>query len=187
MHWNVVVIAIGQLILISHAVAAQSDSASHPGRERAPARAWIVPAGIAAAAALDPELREWTLHRHTRSLDRLAKSVNPFGTEKRLVPAMAVTYAIASVTHQESLANATLNTGAAYLATMPNSAALSARRITFASSDIRRTRLTIPNRNPTAPIAKNQPTNCSSSKNAAVTVKPGGGPPVLPGRREERR
>jgi membrane-associated phospholipid phosphatase len=116
MRSNVVVIAIGQLILISHVVAAQRDSASHPDRERVPARAWIVPAGIAASAALDPELREWTLHRHTRSLDRLAKSVNPFGTDKRLVPAMAVTYVIASVTQQESLANATLSTGAAYLA-----------------------------------------------------------------------
>jgi membrane-associated phospholipid phosphatase len=116
MRSNVVVLAIGQLILIPHTVSAQKDSVSHPGRERVPASAWIVPAGIAASAVFDPELREWTLHRHTRSLDRFAKSVNPLGAAQQLVPTMVVTYVIASVTHHESFASAILNTGAAYLA-----------------------------------------------------------------------
>jgi membrane-associated phospholipid phosphatase len=69
-----------------------------------------------ASAVLDPELREWTLHRHTRSLDRLAKSVNPLGTAQRLVPAMAATYLTALLTHRQSLAEGTLNTAAGYVA-----------------------------------------------------------------------
>jgi hypothetical protein len=64
---------------------------------------------------------------------------------------------------------------------MPSMAALSARRIAFASSDIPRICLTIPNRNPIAPIERKTPTNSSSWKNASVKEKPGGGPPGLPG------
>jgi hypothetical protein len=41
---------------------------------------------------------------------------------------------------------------------IPSSAALSARRIRFASSEIR-TRRTIPNQKPSAPIARKYPTN----------------------------
>jgi membrane-associated phospholipid phosphatase len=111
----VVVVAIGQLLLISNTAAAQKDSVLHPAHERAPARAWIVPVGIAASAALDPEIREWALHTHTRSLDHFAKSVNPFGTAQRLVPAMVLTYVSAFLTGPESLANGTLNTAAAYV------------------------------------------------------------------------
>jgi membrane-associated phospholipid phosphatase len=116
MRSNIVVVAIGQLLLISNTAAAQKDSVSHPARERIPARAWIVPAGIAVSAALDPELREWALHTHTRSLDRFAKSANRLGTAQRLVPAMALTYVSALLTGHESLASGTLNTAAAYVA-----------------------------------------------------------------------
>jgi membrane-associated phospholipid phosphatase len=114
MRSSVVVIAIGQLLLISPTAAAQKDSVS-PAREGTSARVWILPVGIVASAALDPEMREWALRTHTRSLDRFAKSVNPFGTARRLVPAMALTYVTALLTGRESLANGTLNTAAAYV------------------------------------------------------------------------
>jgi membrane-associated phospholipid phosphatase len=116
MRSSVVVVAVGQLLLISNTAAAQKDSVSPPARERAIARAWIVPVGIAASAAFDPEIREWALHTHTRSLDHFAKLVNPLGTTQRLVPAMAITYVTALLTGHESLANGTLNTVAAYVA-----------------------------------------------------------------------
>lgn len=116
MRSSVVVIAVGQLLLLSNTAAAQKDSVSHPARERGPARAWIVPVGIAASAALDPEMREWALRSHTRSLDHFAKLVNPLGTAHRLVPAMALTYVTAWLTGHESLAKGTLNTAAAYAA-----------------------------------------------------------------------
>lgn len=116
MRANVVVIAICQFLLISNTAAAQKDSVEQLDSRRGPNRAWIVPIGIVVSSALDPEVRGWTLHRHTRSLDRLAKLVNPLGTARRLVPVMALTYVGASLTHRESLANGTLNTVAAYVA-----------------------------------------------------------------------
>src|SRR5712691_6219961 len=114
MRSNVIVVAISQLLLISNTAAAQKDSVSHPTRKQGPARAWIVPVGIAASAALDPEMREWALQTHTRSLDHFAKSVNHLGTTRRLVPAMALTYVTALLTGRESLAAGTLKTAAAY-------------------------------------------------------------------------
>jgi membrane-associated phospholipid phosphatase len=116
MRSSVIVVAVGQLLLLSNTAAAQKDSVSHSAHERDPARAWIIPVGIAVSAVLDPEMREWTLHTHTRSLDHFAKSVNPLGTAQRLVPAMAITYVTALLTGHESLANGTLNTAAAYVA-----------------------------------------------------------------------
>src|SRR6266699_1753804 len=116
MRSNVVVVAISQLLLLSNTADAQKDSVSRPVWERTSARAWIIPAGIAASAALDPEIREWTLHTHSRSLDHFAKLVNPLGTAQRLVPVMALTYVTALLTGQESLATGTLNTAAAYVA-----------------------------------------------------------------------
>jgi len=111
-----VVVAVCQLLSISNTAAAQKDSISHPAREQIPARAWIIPVGIAASAAFDPEIREWAIAGHTRSLDRFAKAVNPLGTAQRLVPAMAVTYIGALLAHRESLASGTLNTAAGYIA-----------------------------------------------------------------------
>jgi membrane-associated phospholipid phosphatase len=114
MRWKVAVVVMSMVILTSTIAAAQKDSASHSAREQA--RAWIVPVGIVASVTLDPEVREWALNGHTRSLDRFAKSVNRLGTTQRLVPAMALTYVSALVTHHESLANGTLKAAAAYVA-----------------------------------------------------------------------
>jgi len=111
-----ILLALGQLLLVSNTAVAQKDSLSPAAGERTSARAWIAPVGIAASVVLDPEVREWSLRVRSRSLDRLAKSVNPLGTAQRLVPAMALTYAAALLTHRESLANGTLNTAAAYIA-----------------------------------------------------------------------
>jgi membrane-associated phospholipid phosphatase len=116
MRSNVVVVVISQLLLISNTATAQKDSVSQPTHERVPARAWIVPVGIVASAAFDPEMREWTLHTHGRALDHFAMIVNPFGTAQRLVPAMALTYVTALLTGHESLADGTLKTAAAYVA-----------------------------------------------------------------------
>jgi membrane-associated phospholipid phosphatase len=113
---RVLAILAGSLFSAWDTVAAQNDSTSHPAGKPMPALAWILPVGIAASAALDPEAREWALHEHTRSLDRFAKLVNPLGTTRRLVPAMAVTYVGAFLTHHESLATGTLNTAAGYAA-----------------------------------------------------------------------
>src|SRR6266513_2246220 len=117
-----VLVAIGQLLLIPNTAAAQKDSASQSASDRAAVdeggsrRLWIIPVGIALSAALDPEAREWAFHEHTRSLDHLAKSVNPLGKAQRLVPAMALTYVTALLAGHQSLANGTLNTAAAYAA-----------------------------------------------------------------------
>lgn len=116
MRCGVLVVAISELLFISNQAAGQKDSVSHPSRERATARAWIIPVGIFAAAALDPEVREWTLKEHTRSLDHFANSVNGLGTARHLVPAIALTYASALLTRHEALANGTLNAAAAYIA-----------------------------------------------------------------------
>ena len=116
MRSNVVVVAISQLLLISNTAAAQKDSVPVPARDSSPARAWIIPVGIVTSTALDPEMREWALHTHSRSLDHLAKSVNPLGTARILVPGMALTYVGALLTRDESLGNGTLNAAAAYIA-----------------------------------------------------------------------
>lgn len=113
---RVVIMLAGYLLSALSSAAAQVDSASQPDRERTPARELIAPLAIAASAMLDPEAREWALRGHTRSLDRLAKTVNPLGTAQRLVPAMAITYVGALLTHHESLATGTLNTAAGYIA-----------------------------------------------------------------------
>ncbi|HXN75851.1 MAG TPA: hypothetical protein VN876_04390, partial [Gemmatimonadaceae bacterium] len=89
MRSTVLIVAIGPLLLISNTATAQSDSVSHPARERTPARVWIVPVGIVVSTALDPEIREWALRTHSRSLDHFAKLVNPLGTTGRLAPAIA--------------------------------------------------------------------------------------------------
>lgn len=121
MRLRVVVFAIGQLLLIPNGAAAQKDSVSAvsdgvKADGTRLSRAWIIPVGIAVSAVVDPEAREWALHEHTRSLDHLAKFVNPLGTAQRLVPTMAVTYVAALLTGHQSLANGTLRTAAAYAA-----------------------------------------------------------------------
>jgi hypothetical protein len=102
--------------LLSNTAAAQKDSTPTPALEQKTTYAWIVPLGIAVSVAADPEMREWVLEHHSPAFNRIARSVNPLGTASRLVPAMAVTYAAALLTHRESLAEATLNTAGAYIA-----------------------------------------------------------------------
>ena len=116
MRCNLVLLLICELQVFSNTAAAQKDSVAQPAAGRSSLRAWVVPVGLAASVALDPEVREWSLREHTNSLDRLAKSVNPLGTADHLVPAMAVAYIAALLTHHESLAVGTLNTAAAYMA-----------------------------------------------------------------------
>lgn len=106
----------GFLFLVSNTSAAQKDSVPPLSHRLAPGRAWIVPVGITASIWLDPEAREWALHTHARSLDRLAKLVNPIGTTRKLVPAMAITYAGALLMHRNPLATGTLITAAGYAA-----------------------------------------------------------------------
>ena len=115
MRSSAVAIAFGQLLLISSSASGQNDFVPDSTGARAPAVALIVPVGIAISAIADPEVREWTLKRQTRSLDRIAKVVNPLGTSRVLIPAMAATYATALVTHQQPLVEETLRTAAGYL------------------------------------------------------------------------
>ena len=107
---------IGFAVLISNTAGAQKDSTSRPVADHSHARAWIVPIGIVASTTIDPELREWALHTHARSLDHLAHVVNPLGTAHVLVPAMAVFYAGSLLTGSISMQHAALETAAAYIA-----------------------------------------------------------------------
>lgn len=115
MRSNVIVVAIAPLVLFSNTAAGQKDSTPSPVVERRSTYAWIVPLGIAASAAADPEVREWVLGHRSHTFSRIARSVNPLGKADHLVPGMAVTYAVAALTHRESLAKATLNTAGAYV------------------------------------------------------------------------
>jgi membrane-associated phospholipid phosphatase len=112
MRAHVVIVLAGCLLPPLTIAAAQKDSVAHSANRLG----WIVPAGIAASVVLDPEAREWALRGHTRSLDRVARSVNPLGTTRLLVPVMAITYLGALVTDRQSLAVGTLNTAVGYIA-----------------------------------------------------------------------
>lgn len=116
MRTRVVVIAFGQLLLMSNTASGQKDFVPDSTGTRASVVALIVPAGIAISVIADPEVREWTLQRQTRSLDHVAKVVNHLGTARLLVPAMAATYGTALVTHRQALAEETLRTAAGYVA-----------------------------------------------------------------------
>jgi hypothetical protein len=116
MRSNAVAVAFFQLLLISNTASGQKDFVPDSNGTRAPAVALIVPVGIAISAIADPEVREWTLQRQSRSLDRIARVVNPLGTARVLVPAMAATYATALVTRRQPLAEETLKTAAGYFA-----------------------------------------------------------------------
>ena len=116
MRWRLVLLGVGPLLGVQSNAAAQADTVSHASEHGASARAWIQPLAIAVSATLDPEVREWALHQQSHFLDHLAKSANALGTARTLVPAMAVTYGAAWLTGRESLANSTLKTAAAYIA-----------------------------------------------------------------------
>ena len=69
-----------------------------------------------ASTALDPEMREWALQNHSRSLDHFAHVVNPLGTAHVLVPGIAAFYVASALTHQTAAEHAALETAAAYAA-----------------------------------------------------------------------
>jgi membrane-associated phospholipid phosphatase len=102
--------------LLSTTLPAQQDSLSPPADKNLPAAVWIIPIGIGTAVAFDEEAREAALSNRTHSLDRLARLVNPLGTARRLVPALAIVYAGAKLTSHDSLARGTLNSAAGYVA-----------------------------------------------------------------------
>lgn len=116
MRMSVVVIAFGQLLLRSNTASGQKGFVPDSTGTRVSAVALIVPVGIAISVIADPEVRKWTLQRQTRSLDHVAKVVNPLGTARLLVPAMAVTYATSLLTNRQPLAVETLRTAAGYVA-----------------------------------------------------------------------
>jgi membrane-associated phospholipid phosphatase len=109
-------VILGCLALLSKISQAQRDSTSRTLPKGVAARTWIIPVAVGVSVALDEEAREGALGSHTRALDRLAKFANPLGTARRLVPAMALTFAGALATHRKSLATGTLNTAAGYAA-----------------------------------------------------------------------
>lgn len=104
------------LIVLSNTVAAQKDSSSISAPDHDRGRAWIVPGALIASAAIDPEIREWALQTHARSLDHLAHLINPLGTARVLVPGMAAFYMGSVVARDASAEHAALEMAAAYTA-----------------------------------------------------------------------
>jgi membrane-associated phospholipid phosphatase len=98
------------LIPLPARAGAQPDSVSHISR------AWIAPAaGVATAAVFDSEIREWSIHEKSSRLDRLAKTINPLGTGRVLVPAMAATYLTARLVGDTAFSRGTMKVAGAYL------------------------------------------------------------------------
>jgi membrane-associated phospholipid phosphatase len=116
MRRRLLVLAFAQLLVVQSEAVAQTDTVSHSGHDGLSGLAWIEPLGIAVSTALDPEIREWAHRQQSHSLDHLARLANRLGTARTLVPAMALTYGAAALTGRESLANGTLKTAAAYIA-----------------------------------------------------------------------
>lgn len=104
------------MLTLSNTGAAQKDSSTTAASDHHQVRAWIVPTAVIAATAIDPEMREWALHTHSRSLDRLARVVNPLGTAHVLVPAMAAFYLASVITQETSAEHSVVETAAAYAA-----------------------------------------------------------------------
>ena len=103
-------------VLVSNTANCQKDSTSEERTNRQYGRAWIVPIGIAASSTFDGEIREWALNSHSRALDHLAHTVNPLGTARVLVPAMAVFYAGSLLAHRASAESAAVKIAVAYAA-----------------------------------------------------------------------
>jgi membrane-associated phospholipid phosphatase len=102
--------------LSSTALQGQADSVRNANVQGTPPRYWIVPVAVGISVAFDEEAREGALASHTRTLDHLARAVNPLGTAKRLVPAMAISFVGAVLTGNRTLEKGTLNTVAGYVA-----------------------------------------------------------------------
>jgi hypothetical protein len=106
----------GCLGLISNTLSSQTDSAANANNMGMTSRAWIVPAAIGVSVAFDEEAREGALASHSRTLDHFARLVNPFGTARRLVPAMTISLLGAAVAGNHALERGTFNTIAGYVA-----------------------------------------------------------------------
>jgi membrane-associated phospholipid phosphatase len=109
-------VAAGCLSLMSNTLPSQADSAANANNIGMTSRAWIVPVAIGVSVAFDEEAREGALASHSRTLDHVARLVNPFGTARRLVPAMTISLLGAAVTGNHALERGTFNTIAAYVA-----------------------------------------------------------------------
>ena len=96
------------LIPLAERAGAQSDSTTYVSR------AWIAPAAIATAAVFDSEIREWSVHERSPRLDRIAKGINPLGTGRVLVPAMAASYLAARLVGDTAFSRGTIKSAAAY-------------------------------------------------------------------------
>ena len=102
-------------LFVSNTGYCQKDSAP-PSVDTHSSWAWIVPIGVIASSTVDGEMREWALQSHSRSLDQLARVINPIGTARVLVPAMAVFYAGAALTHDTGAEHTAIETVGAYVA-----------------------------------------------------------------------
>jgi membrane-associated phospholipid phosphatase len=111
-----ILVAAGCLSLISNTLPGQQDSLALANKARIPSRAWIVPAAIGVSIAVDEEAREGALASHSRTLDHFARVINPLGTGRCLIPAMAISFVGATAIGNRALERGTLNTVAGYVA-----------------------------------------------------------------------
>src|SRR4051812_4783371 len=97
------------LIQVPGRSGAQADSTTHISR------AWVAPAAaIATAAVFDSEIREWSIRERGPRVDRFAKGVNPIGTGRVLVPAMAASYLAARLLGDTAFSRGTIKSATAY-------------------------------------------------------------------------
>lgn len=111
-----ILVVAGCLSLISNILPGQQDSLAHVSKARIPSRAWIVPAALGVSVALDEEARESALASHSRTLDHFARVINPLGTARFLIPAMAISLVGATAAGNRSLERGTVNIVAGYVA-----------------------------------------------------------------------
>jgi membrane-associated phospholipid phosphatase len=115
MHLKILVVA-GCLSFISNTLPGQQDSLAPVPETRTTSRAWIVPTVIGISLVLDEEAREGAIASHSRTLDHFARVINPLGTGRWLIPAMAISFVGATATGNPSLERGALNTVASYVA-----------------------------------------------------------------------
>jgi membrane-associated phospholipid phosphatase len=110
-----ILVVAGCLALVPNRLQGQADTVVSSTRHT-PSRAWIVPAAIGMSVALDEEARESALRSHSPVLDHFARVINPLGTARRLVPAVAIFFVGATAAGNRGLQRGALNTTAAYIA-----------------------------------------------------------------------
>jgi membrane-associated phospholipid phosphatase len=109
-------VVAGCLSLMSNTLPCQIDSAPEASKIGITSSGWIVPVAIGVSVAFDEEAREGALASHSRTLDHLARLANPFGTARRLVPAMTISLLGAAIAGNHALEIGTFNTIAGYAA-----------------------------------------------------------------------